>query len=160
MQIILSVKPHVKAFLTHQEMFGQEPIEITRDSWLGHLLNGFLGLYPVQDASLDPVALSVGMTTLALTPKFAVNQAFLTDENLNHVSAVLEYYFRQSLIQFVRGAMCIKPSEQGAVKRFYQMYELSDEHYDLEAAFKVVQRFRNRGVRSQKQRKSRPVMPV
>ena len=32
------------------------------------------------------------------------------------------------------------PSEQGAVKRFYQLYDIDPEKYDFDAAFKIVRR--------------------
>ena len=166
MQINIPVKPHVKAFFLSAQMLGPkdesqaaEPVQVRRDSHLGHLLSGFLGLYPVEPVTVPALTLGERMTTLTIEPTFAVNVAFLTDENLSHIGQVLEYQFKFALIAFTQGAMSIHPSEQGGVKRFYLRYGLSEEQYDFEAAFKIVQRFRARGDAARKPtaRKQRPV---
>lgn len=161
MQIVIPVKKHVHAFLTSYSVYGSDspkPIEVRKDSYLGHLLSGFLATYPVEFCGLDAWS-SKGYAGLHIDCTFPINPAFLTDENLLHIGEMLEYHFKWSLIMFTQGAMSVYPSEQGGVKRFYQRFSLSEEAYDYEAAFKIVQRFRNRGERPElRVKKSRPVL--
>lgn len=171
MQIEIPVKAHVKAFLLSPRIYGPkqadepaEPIEVRKDSYIGHLLSGFLERYPMEEIpDSDSAGGAFPDDRIVIRCTFPVNPAFLTDTNLMHLGEMLEYLFKWSLILFTQGAMSIHPSEQGAVKRFYRQFGLSEELYDYEAAFKVAQRFRNRGERPDPRRtksdkKRRPVL--
>lgn len=168
MQIVIPVKQHVHAFLTSYAVFGPDqpnPISVRKDSYLGHLLCGFLTKFPVDFCALDNWSAN-GYASLHVDCTFPINPAFLTDDNLIHIGEMLEYHFKWSLIAFTQGAMSVYPSEQGGVKRFYQRFGLSEDLYDYEAAFKIVQRFRNRATSGQatsgrselRTRKKRPVL--
>ncbi|WP_428657657.1 hypothetical protein [Runella sp.] len=141
--IAIPVKAHVKTFLEHKDNLGKGPYEIRKDHWLGELITAIFSFHPLSEVEIPAEYFpekTVKLPTIEVIPKFKVNRELLTDEHLNKVGMTLEVMFKHALIFYSRGRMTLLRSEQGAVNRFYEDYQIDTSHYDTDAAFKVVNR--------------------
>ena len=145
MQLEIPVKPHVKTFLEHPMNLGPGPTDIRKDHWLGELLLAILSFHPLDrdDLGVDYLpSRMIKLSTITINPTFRVNYDLLTDGHLCRIGAGIESQFKLALIYYVNGRMTLLPSEQGAVKKFYEEYGINPDDYDLDAAYKMVQRAR------------------
>jgi hypothetical protein len=144
MIIEIPVKPHIKSFLTNPLVWGVEPIEARRNSSAGNVIFCLLSQYPSSTSENDVELLGIpkGKVLISIKIKFQLKDEFLTDEGLIRLGDLLEDYFSLALQFFSIGRMDRLPSEQGAVKRFYELLKIDPDDYDYDAAFKVVQRCR------------------
>lgn len=155
MIIEVPVKAHVKQFLTNKKVWGDEPLKARANNPIGKAVIAVLCQYPIptavprkkmkeqivdeiQDEKFHELFKNGVYLRIKLT--FQLNEEFITDDNLIRLGELLEDQFENSLKFFVEGRMDRLPSEQGAVKRFYQLYDIDPEKYDFDAAFKIVRR--------------------
>lgn len=140
----IPVKPHVLQFLIHQDNLGlQDTMPVRKDHWIGELLTSVFSFHPLNDDELGVdylPAIASKYPVLKVRPSFKVNLQLVTDRHLAKVGASLEVMFKHALIYYVRGRLTVIGSVQGAVKKFYEEYEISSLDYDFDSAFKVVQR--------------------
>lgn len=145
MQLEIPVKPHVKTFLEHPINLGKGIADIRRDHWLGELMLSILSFHPLDrdDLGVDYLPIHTSRhSTIVINPSFKLNYELLTDRHLTRIGMSLEAWFKMSLICYVQGRMSLINSEQGAVKRFYEEYQINPDDYDLDAAYKLSQRAR------------------
>ena len=149
MQFEIPIKPHVKTYLTHPDVFGPEAIQVRKNSYLGRVIIGLLSQYPLDDCDwgegFKPLPILTGVT-LTVACSFPLRTELVTDDNLIRLGHILEDYFENGLISFVKGRMDRLPSLQGSVKRFYEIFQINPEHYDYDAAFKLVRRHQLRSL--------------
>ncbi len=140
----IPVKPHVLAFLRHGNNLGPDEIlTVRKDHWLGELLTSVFSFHPLSDDELGVEylpAVAAKYPALKLRPSFRLNLQLITDRHLAKIGCSLEVVFKTSLIYYVRGRMSVIGSLQGAVKKFYEEYEINPLDYDYDSAYKVVQR--------------------
>lgn len=177
MQISIPITPHIKPVLLH--VFGPEPVQARKNSRLGRLLAGFLAQYPylLSRFDEDPASDAPTRTELAddeladllilrgdelrVDVSFGLRLEYLTDENLTRLGNWLEDLFEIYLMAFGEGRQRVMPSEQGAVKDFYQKFNIDTRLYDLDSAFKIPLRQREyiNKLQQDAQKTTRPFLP-
>ncbi len=137
------VKPHVKAFFLHEKNLGSAPV-IEKRHWLGRHIASVVSFHPLDKSELpieytEPKHIAK-LVTLEVEVTFPLKIYQLDMHHYLQLGYVLECIFELNLSGYAKGYFSMIVNYQGAVNKFYEEYELSDELYDRGAAYKVVER--------------------
>lgn len=137
------VKPHVKAYFLHPLNLGSAPV-IEKRHWLGRMISSIVSFHPLDKADL-PVEYTEQkqiskLQTLEVEVTFPLKVYQLDMHHYLQIGHALECVFESNLSFYAKGHFALIVNYQGAVNKFYSEYELSEELYSKDAAYKVVER--------------------
>lgn len=138
----IPVRDHVRQFLLKE--FGPEPWQIHQNTFLGRTVGMKVEKLPYRQLDRpEPITGSV----LRLTLPTALKHYTLTPESAKKLGLVLDKFFQQQFIQFVKGQVAVTQNERGAVRCFYKLYDINPSDFDLEEARKVYRDYKDRVLR-------------
>lgn len=130
---------HVRQFLLKE--LGPEPVSIHQNTFMGRSVRMKTEKLPYRQ--LDrPVAASGPVLKLVLPT--ALRHHTLTAESAKQIGEMLNKFFQQQMIQFVKGQVAVTQNERAALRSFYNLYEINPSDYDLEEARKVYRDYRDK----------------
>ena len=135
----LPVHAHVRQFLLKE--LGPEPINIHQNTFMGRSVRMKTEKLPYRQLD-KPVAVTGPVLKLVLPT--ALRHYSLTLESAKQIGEMLNKFFQQQMIQFVKGQVAVTQNERAALRSFYKMYEINPTDYDLEEARKVYRDYRDK----------------
>lgn len=67
----------------------------------------------------------------------------ITEANRRKLGQVLEKYFFDALIMFVKGGVCFTGNERASLRRFFELYNIDPDTFDLEAGRKQYRDYKD-----------------
>ncbi len=141
-EFAIPVRPHVRQFLLVE--FGPEPWRIHQNTFLGRTVGMKVEKLPFHQVARRP---AVEGPAVRLTLPTALRHYTLTATSAKELGAMLDKFFQQQLIQFVKGQVAATKNERAALRSFYKLYDINPTHYDLEEARKVYRDYRDKVLR-------------
>jgi hypothetical protein len=77
----------------------------------------------------------------------ALKHYVITPDSAREVGEMLEKYFQQQLIMFVKGQIAATGNERQALRSFMKLYDINPSQYDLEHARKVFRDYKDNVLR-------------
>lgn len=138
----IPVRAHVRQFLLKE--FGQDIWQIHQNTFLGRTVRMKLEKLPYRQ--LHRPELATG-SVVRLTLPTALKHYTLTPESAKEVGEMLDKFFQQQMIQFVKGQVAVTQNERAALRSFYKLYDINPSDYDLEEARKVYRDYKDKVLR-------------
>lgn len=138
----IPVRAHVRQFLLKE--FGPEPWQIHQNTFMGRTVRMKVEKLPYRQLDRpEPIVGSV----LRLTLPTALKHYTLTSSSAKEVGEMLDKFFQQQMIQFVKGQVAVTQNERAALRSFYKLYDINPSDYDLEEARKVYRDYKDKVLR-------------
>ncbi|UOQ96633.1 hypothetical protein MUN81_15460 [Hymenobacter sp. 5317J-9] len=135
----IPVRAHVRQFLLKE--FGPDIWQIHQNTFLGRTVRMKVEKLPYRQLSRPEVATG---TVVRLSLPTALKHYTLTVESAKEVGEMLDKFFQQQMIQFVKGQVAVTQNERAALRSFYKLYDINPSDYDLEEARKVWRDYKDR----------------
>jgi hypothetical protein len=136
----IPVPPHIKQFLLQE--FGPEPLNIHQNTFPGRVTLMAVEKVPFRQLAKDPKPDPRNTYQIALPS--ALKHYRITPESLRDMGGMLEKFFQQQLVAFVKGQVVLSGNERAALRSFFNLYGLNPDEYDLEHARKVWRDYKDR----------------
>ncbi len=146
MMLDINVKPHVKKWLESQQMFGNEVIEVRRNTpFIGRLIWGTLSKYPIQKIDLKTTERTeLPKDVVRLDILFNVDLSRADDGVIHNIGEALNELFDCYMFAYCMGRMNIMPNLNGSVKMFYKDFDIDADLLSEKSAFMRFWRFKNK----------------
>ncbi|MDO7851581.1 hypothetical protein [Hymenobacter convexus] len=135
----IPVRAHVRQFLLKE--FGPDIWQIHQNTFLGRTVRMKVEKLPYRQLNRPEVATG---TVVRLSLPTALKHYTLTPESAKEVGEMLDKFFQQQMIQFVKGQVAVTQNERAALRSFYKLYDINPSDYDLEEARKVWRDYKDR----------------
>ena len=139
----IPVRPHVRQFLL-QEFGAEQPWAIHQNTFMGRVVRMKIEKHPFRQLHRKehpegPV--------VQLTLPTALRHYSLTLESARQIGEMLEKFFNQQLIQWVKGQVVATQNERLALRSFCKYYAINPSDADLEMLRKIYRDYKDRLLR-------------
>lgn len=138
--ISIPVRAHVRQFLLQE--FGPDPHQVHQKTYIGQQVLMVAEKLPYRLERL-PAPLPVRESYRIQLPKALKHQS-ITELNLRQLGKSLEKYFQDCMVVFVKGAVCFTGNERAAVRKFFELYNISPDDYDMELGRKQYRDYKDK----------------
>jgi hypothetical protein len=138
----IPVRAHVRQYLLKE--FGPDVWQIHQNTFLGRSVRMKVEKLPYRQLSRPEVHTG---TVVRLSLPTALRHYTLTPESAKELGEMLDKFFQQQMIQFVKGQVAVTQNERAALRCFYKLYDINPSDYDLEEARKVYRDYKDRVLR-------------
>jgi hypothetical protein len=135
----IPVRAHVRQFLLKE--FGPDIWQIHQNTFLGRTVRMKVEKLPYLQLHKPDVATG---SVVRLQLPTALKHYTLTIDSAREVGEMLDKFFQQQMIQFVKGQVAVTQNERAALRSFYKLYDINPSDYDLEEARKVWRDYKDR----------------
>ncbi|MCC2546435.1 hypothetical protein LJY25_08260 [Hymenobacter sp. BT175] len=141
----IPTRKHVKQYLL-QEFGPAEPLAIHQNTFLGRLIGSKVEKkQPYRQLNKEA---KPALDGLLISLPTALKHHTLPLPAAVQLAEVLNKFFQQQMIQFVKGQVAVTQNERGALRSFYALYDINPSDYDLEEARKVYRDYKDRVMKS------------
>ena len=148
MLLKIPLKPHVKAFLTSPEFFGEEPLSSRKDSLIGTAILMVCSQQPIDllewygdRLAPEPINDAVYLT---IETSFPIREEHVDENNLLYVGNMLEFLVEYFIIFFTMGYCERMGSERGAIRVLHHRFGIEDDPIKEEAMRSMSKRYRDK----------------
>lgn len=141
--IYVPVKPHIRQFLLQE--LGNDPFHIDQRTYIGKLVLMALEKSPYRLTRAEK-PLDADKRFGLVLPK-ALKHYTISEEKRRQLGEILEKYFQEVLVTYMKGQVGVTQNELGALKHFFRIYDLNPDQYDLEAGRKQWRDYKDRILR-------------
>lgn len=157
--IKVPVKPYVYKILTHADFFGEDSVTLSQTDSFGLTLYRTMNVIHLdltKEVSLPEwFTDSSQHRIITIDPKFSLPDSSYNEYNFLTISTLFEDIARNAFEMFVQGRMDKHPAQMESIRRFREIYNISEEDFKTEAFKKQAQRFRWRSVKRSKLQKNK-----
>lgn len=155
--IKIPVKPYVYKVLTSADFFGDPAVTLSQTDAFGNIVYRSMSVvsheYTQSEVEIPEWFLNPDHhRVITIRPKFKVPDTSYNEYNLFTLSVLFEELVRNAFLMFMSGRLDKFPAEIESIRRFREIYDISEEEFKTEAFKKQVQRFRWRAAKRAKKR--------
>ncbi|GAB2954660.1 hypothetical protein GCM10027048_20190 [Hymenobacter coalescens] len=136
----IPVPGHVKQFLLSE--FGPEPLNIHQNTFMGRVT--LMKVEKVPFRQLEKESKPDPKKNLLIALPTALKHYRITPDGGREIGEMLQKFFQQQMILFVKGQVAATGNERAALRSFFNLYGLDPDAYDLEVARKVYRDYKDR----------------
>lgn len=140
----IPVRPHVRQFLL-QEFGAAQPLPIHQNTFMGRVVRMKIEKHPFRQLRrLEQPEGAVFQLTLPM----ALKHYTITSEGARQIGEMLEKFFQQQLIQWVKGQVVATQNERAALRSFCKYYDIDPSDADLEMLRKIYRDYKDKLLRN------------
>jgi len=141
----IPVRPHVRQFLLQEFGGGEQPLPIHQNTFLGRVVRMKIEKVPFRQ--VRPKETEVQGAVFRLTLPVALKHYIITCDGARQIGEMLEKYFQQQLIQWVKGQVVATQNERAALRSFCKYYDIDPSDADLEMLRKIYRDYKDKLLR-------------
>lgn len=140
----IPVRAHVLQFLLH-EFGAAQPHPLHQNSFLGRVVQMKVEKHPFRQLSR---AEKHEGPAYQLTLPTALKHHTITPESAKQMGKMLDKYFQEQMIMFVKGQVVATQNERLAIRSFCQLYDIDPSDADLEMLRKCYRDYKDKVLKS------------